>query len=831
MSNDLRQAFRRLRRAPLFTAFAIATLAVAIGITTAVYSILRAGLQPETGVVNGDRFVMLGDAGLRASKGATPISWPDMVDIAGHVSSVRELALWIPFRSALFARESSEIIKGEAVSGAYFGGVGIAPLRGRLIDDSDDRPDAVPVAVISAAAWQARFGGLPGAIGESIKVGGRPFQIIGIAPASFRGISRQSGFGRTDVWVPLSSSGSGIIIGPFWDRARASRSFPLVSIGGRLKDGQSAETATSEFQLLARRIDEVTPLPERNSGGNKPVRRWVAVTAAERVDLTDVKDTARAMLLIPALVLLVACTNVANFALSRGMARQHELTVRKAIGASRWQLMRGQLTEYGLVTIAAAGGGIGIAAALLHWVAATVASLSGGAPEFRLETRIDAGILGAVGVSAVLAFLVAALLPAMRLTGKSLRQHLSSDQAAGAVSRWRGRSNLIALQISVSVALLLVTALCIRQLPKAHRTPSGLATDRLALVQIPFAEQAANGARARLTINRLMDDVRGRPGVASITASTSRRSGDHVELASDSRPFPPRRGSGPTARITSVAPDYFSSVGLSLVAGRPIDARDAAGGSAVVVIDESTARTLFGTADAVDRTIQVRDYGVSDRPDRLFTIVGVARDVLSPRSEVEHAFYVPLTQRFEERSAIDLLARVAPGADPERLAIEMRQSLRAIDPEIAVTQVGRADTFEFGPEIALQYFSLVFGGLAAIALGFAASGLYGVLSHVVAGRTRELGVRAALGADRRRLIRLIMRDGLRPVVEGIVIGFGLAAGARVGMQPWFEEPVTAVDPVALVIAVIPLFAAAGLACYLPARRAARVDPNVALRHL
>jgi putative ABC transport system permease protein len=192
---------------------------------------------------------------------------------------------------------------------------------------------------------------------------------------------------------------------------------------------------------------------------------------------------------------------------------------------------------------------------------------------------------------------------------------------------------------------------------------------------------------------------------------------------------------------------------------------------------------------------------------------------------------VPFAQRFERVVPIEVLARAADGSDAGALAAHVREALRRVDPDVAVGFVGRADAPDFGPRMVLNYFVLIFGALAFLALAFAMSGLYGVLSHIVARRTRELGVRAALGADRSRLVRLVFRDGSRPVIEGILIGFGMAAGARLSMQPWFTEPVTAVDPAALVIALVPLLVAAALACYFPARRASRVDPNVALRHL
>lgn len=836
--HDLTFALRRLRRTPLFTTFAVVTLALAIGIVTAVYSLLRTGLQTDLALDHADRLVLVAKpSSMTGGSFPTQVSWPDYQDVIAQGRSFEAVAAWATFMNAVVARGTSEFVTGELVSGGYFSTVGLRPLRGRLIDATDDQPGAAPVAVLSASAWRSRMGRDPGAIGSTVRIGGHPFEVIGVAPASFRGLQPRGGFGQPDVWVPLSTAPT---LASRWSRQDPNRrDQPWLTVVGRLTSGRAKADANAELKLIGDRIDAVSPLPDLplSAGGSVPQKRgWTAFGADDGVSITEARDVFRVVLLLPALVLIVACTNLGNFALSRGLARQNEFGVRLAIGASRWQLIRGQLVEYGVVAALSGIGALLVAGGLLTLVARTIRNMFGDMPQYRIDARIDGAVILAVGVAALLSLIVAGLIPALQLTRRSLRQSMAADQATP-LQRWRGRSNLIALQVGVSVALLLVAALCVRQLPKLGRQwQSGMALDRVAVVNVPFINQTMPEPAVRRTIDGLLGQLQRLAQVTSAAASSDRRFTELVDVAAEGRAMAAPGTNGPTSRELSVSPAYFQTIGLPLVAGRPFDDRDVAGTERVAILNETQARSLFGTANVIGRhvSIAIRAWRDAHAEIAALTVVGVAADTRSTRTtreNIEATVYVPFAQRFEESVPIEITARAAEGVDPAALARLTRDTLRRVNPEVAVAFVGRADAADMGPRVVLQYFTVAFGSLAFLALAFTMSGLYGVLAHVVAKRTRELGVRAALGADPRRLIRLVLKDGSRPVVEGIVIGFGLAAGARLGMQPWFTDPVTAVDPVALVTALVPLLLAAAVACYLPARRAARVDPNVALRHL
>lgn len=823
-AQDARLAIRRLRRAPFFTAFAIVTLAVAIGITTAVYTLIRTGFQPDLGLADPARLVLLGSS---SGPRVTRVSWLDYRDLAAQATMLESVGAWAPITNALAGAGTSEFEHGEFVSGDYFRAVRLRPLRGRLIGPSDDEAGAPPVVVLSAGLWRQRFGRNPGVVGTVVKIGGQPLEVIGIAPDVFRGVDRPGGR-RPRFWVALSSAAS---LGTRFSPSR--RDHAWLSVVGRLADARTVAHATSELRLIGGRIDAVEPLPHQKVRGSADLprpREWTARSADEGFDLSDAREVLRIVLLIPILVLAVACTNLANFALSRGTARQNEFAVRRALGATRWQLIRSQLVEHGLVAGIGGAGAVVVAQSLLTLVAATIRRLFGEMPEYRIDTTIDGYVLVSVGVAALLSVIVAGLIPALQLTRRSVGQEMAADHPSTSAPRWRGRSNLIALQVSVTVALLLVAALCVRQLPKLSIAASGMALDRVAVVTVPFAYQAIDEARSRRTIERLLTDTEGFPGVISTSSASERQFNYLVAVTPERQTATPNDPKRPRSPVVSVSGRYFDTVGLSVISGRAFGAEDALGTEPVAIISVSQARSLFGSSDVVRRRIAVQDDW-EEATASLRTIVGVAADTYSRRGSPEAFLYIPFAQRFEDQVGVQIQARVADGGDPPAIARAMRDQLRRIDPDIAVSYVGRADAINRGPEVILGLLVVALSVLAGLALVFSMTGLYGILSHVVVRRTRELGIRAALGAEPRRLIRMILKDGARPVLEGLAIGLGIAAGVRLGMQPWFTDPVTAIDPVAVVIAFVPLIASAILACYLPARRAARVDPNVALRHL
>jgi putative ABC transport system permease protein len=448
----------------------------------------------------------------------------------------------------------------------------------------------------------------------------------------------------------------------------------------------------------------------------------------------------------------------------------------------------------------------------------------------RLEGRLEPPVLAATGVAMLIALAVSGVVPALRLTRGNLQRFLSVEAAAGFM-RWRGRSNLIALQVAVSAALFLLAAMAVRTLPAMRQAPGpGRHLDRAAIVEVPFRWQLPDVQRVQLTVDSALEEAaRTQPGlqVAAVVGLASSKG------AAVTTPDRLAKSQSHFVQVVTGTPGVFDVLDLPFVAGRPFDDRDTAGAVPVAVVNQALARTLFGQpATAVERDIVIRDYtgrvAVSEDLQPL-TVIGVVLDsTLDRQGRPEAVMYRPLSQAPDPDVAF--LARSA-SLDAAALVRVLRTAVRRTDPDIAIRYAGSAQVRFQTQAMAVSLATGVIASLAAIALVLAMAGLYGVLSHVVYHRTREIGVRVALGASAGRIVRLVVRDGLRPVAEGLFIGFGAAFVIRAFVQTTLSQPISAFDPIATLAAVIPLLVAAAIACYVPARRASRVDPNVALREM
>ncbi len=823
---DILQAFRRLRRAPLFTAFSVLTLGLGIGITTAAYSVLYGILWRDPAIPDPRGLLTLGQV----------VDWSDFQEL-GRQQTALHVAASAEFSAALAGGQTVEIVRGVAVSGRYFQVVGVTASMGRMIQSTDDAPGAGGVVVLSEAVWRAQFGADPEIVGRAVRVAGRVVEVVGVAPDAFRGVQVVA-MRPVGVWIPLETARQAAatlgrpFLGGFDPASRDTRWLTVVL---RLRPGRTLAEAGSDLAALSGRLDAVLPLhlPAEISPVNtrNPVRAWVVRPALDRSRLANAVETARVMLAVPALVLLVACTNLSNLVLSRGLLRRHEQSVRQALGASRWRLIRPPLLESAAVALAGGAGGTIVAWWILQWASVTFERAFGFLTPFRIDARVEPAVFGAVGVAMLIALVVAGLAPAWRLTRGDLRRFLTTDVATSQHLRWRGRSNLIALQVAVSVALFLVTALAVRILPAMHQAPGpGRALDRAAVVEVPFRQQQADEARVRETIHAVVTEAGRLPGVEAV-AATGPLGGTLVRITTPDRPFLPQ-AERTVAKLVCGTPAVFRALDLPIETGRAFDERDAANAGAVVVLNGALAKALFGgRTEAIERDVLVRSYAGRSRADEDGTetlhVVGVTADTtLNRQGRPDLILYRPLAQHADPD--VTFVARSAT-VDPASIVQLLRTAVRRADPDLAVRYAGTADVLFQAEATAVGMAAGAVGVLAAIALVLAMAGLYGVLSHVVVHRTREIGVRIALGADAGHITRLVIGDAVRPVAEGLFIGLGAAAVIRLMLQPSFTQTIAAFDPVAIVAAVVPLVVAAGVASYLPARRASRVDPNIALK--
>ena len=828
LARDLTFGWRRLRATPIFTVFSVTTLALGIGVTSAIYSIVRVVVAPPPGIRSVESIVNLYH-GVGTSLPSIGLSWPDYNHFKSQQTALESVTAWTFFRQAFTANGHAETAWGEFVGGEYFEVLGVRAEIGRTLQPADDRAGAPPVAVISHEVWHRFFGAVPDVVGRVIKMNGQSFEIVGVVPSAFRGLF-SNGTVPSAMWVPLASvsllPGTGYSLDP------ADRGRRWLFVKGRLKPGHSLSAAQSEITGIARHLDAEYPLGRGGSAGlsYRTSRQWT-VRAATDVIMNEAVDPIMRPLIATlmagvGLVLLIACTNLANLMVARSAGRHHEIAVRLALGASRWRTVREALAES--VILAALGGLISLAVTRLLIVAIGTDLAVGGA-RLHVEPVLDVFVLMASVFATLLALLVAGVGPAIQSTRADLRSSLMSDSAGGALPRWRGRRVLIATQVTVSLLLLAIAALSVNQVVREARSDSGLDLGHLALVQVDFALQRYEPERVRQIVDAALDQVKRQPNVEAVAASSGLPAG--VSTPGGFLTTPDRLTSGYVELVAST-PGIFQALGVSITRGRALDGRDVAGAAPVVVVSEIVAMTLFRTVEVVGRPVIFKRRGWTGSPepkDEPVTIIGVAADTdIGLVGQRDHGtVYLPLDQHYEGR--LVLSARASD--DPAMLVSALRRALKAVDPEVAISQAGTGVAVAGTSNLFLQVTAGLASLLGSFALVLALAGLYGALSHIVTRRTREIGVRLALGASAQSIVRMVVVDGLRPVVYGVVIGLALGLLARLALQPLFVRLLPTFDPFALAIAPVSMLVAAVVACYLPARRAARVDPNVALRNL
>lgn len=820
---DVRLAVRRLRMTPGFTVFAVVSLALGIGVSTAIYSAVRTLLWMPLGIVEPARAVSWTEAG----RFTPSLSWPDFVDIRAQQASFISVAAARPLHAALAFGTSVETVFGESVSGDYFATLGVSALHGRVLQPQDETSRA-RVAVVSESFWRTRLDADPAAVGRSLKLGGETFEIVGVARGTFHGVDSII---PGSVWIPEMAvpdkAGTGWPARQLTDRRL--RSFRLW---GRLRPGVSLAQASAEATVIAQRLDLAFPVtsPFAQTAGVSVKRVWTLRdgTDSEGDDRLDAMGST--ILLAAVMVLLIACTNLANLSLAKGTSRAHETAVRTALGASRWRLIREQLVESAVVAAAGSVLGLVLLAVLTDWFATDLPFSQGMVIHFVPEVSLE--ILAASAGATVLALLVFGLWPALESTRHDVRTGLGAGGGA-TPPRWRLHRGLVAWQVGGSVALLLVATMCAKVVVGVGGTDPGVDYQRLALAQVDFALNGRDEARARPLLDRILADASRQPGVESVSASTGLPFGvmaPPTYVTTEEQPFTETRDVGEHAYRIAATPEILGTLGMQVVRGRAFTDRDDAGAPHVAILSEGLSREVFHTTDVVGRRILLgpRSRLVKSSPPELFTVIGVSKEtdtfMLGRRGHL--VLFVPFTQGYN--SAVTITVRAA---DPSAAAGVLRSAIRKADPELAVSSLGTGVKLLSGPYFLLRIVSGLASALGALALVLAMAGLYGVLAHVVTRRTREIGIRIAMGADRSRIFGLILRDGLRPVAKGLVLGLGVGVVFRIALRSTIVTGISPVDPLIFALVPIPFVIAALAACYVPASRASRVEPTVALRDL
>ena len=818
---DVRFAFRWLLKSPGFTAVAVLSLAIGIGFNTALFTVADALLFKPLPVAAPERLVDVYTSDSTGSVQFGTSSYPDYVDLRDHNDVFEALVGYSPMFAAINLESASRLAMGETVTGNYFDVLGVRAAIGRTIEPADDRPGAPRVAVVSNRYWTRELGRAPDVLARTVRIRGNSYAIVGVLPERFTGMVPML---APEVWVAAASSLEtepvgmhDVVPSPAGSTRLERRGERWMFMRGRLKRGSTIDDARANLALLASRLADA--YPATNKGRRVSLVRTSSVHLHPNADAM-ILPIALGLLAVVGLVLLIACANVASMLLARASGRQKEIGIRLAIGASRARLMRQLVTE--AIVMSAVGAAAGTL--LAWWTTSALTAIHLPTPlPLSFELRPDGRVFVFTVLVTLAAGIVAGLAPAVHASKPNLVADLRGDQTVAMASgRWTLRDLLVAGQIAVTLVLLLAAALLIRSLVAAQRTDVGFGVDRLALVSTDTGMLRYSPDRSQQFYSQAMERVGAIPGVESVALAT--RVPFSVNYNRWEIWVPGRHqvdSHGDTIELTTVSPEYFRTMGVPIVSGRAFTYADRPDTPRVAIVNETFARRYWPSQNAVGKTFRSRG---SDGPE--FQIVGVSADhkVLTVGEPPTPFLHVARTQRPNSYSAI--IARTR--GDASTLLRDMRRELLAMEPNLVFVENGT-----MAAEIATTLFPVRASawlvasvGLAAMVL--AAVGLYGVIAYSVARRTREIGIRMALGARPASVVGLVMRHGMRVTIAGQLVGAALGIGAVIAMSGALYG-IGPADPLSWGAAALIVLGVAALANLIPAWRAASVDPSIALR--
>jgi predicted permease len=807
---DLRFGARMLLKRPGFAAVAVVTLALGIGANTAIFSFVDALLLRTPNINAPERVVRL--------YGATPkrrydvFSYANYRDLRDRTQVFAALAAHQQISVSLNTGAGAHTTGGELVTGNYFNVLGVGVAQGRALTPEDDvTPGAHPVVVISHALWQRDFGGVPDIVGRKVYLNSLPFDVVGVMPASFKGSYEAF---PAEFWTPMMMYEQ---VRPR-DLALDKRGWSWLSGTGRLKDGVTLAQAQADVERITTQLRQ--DYPQQNRDLQFSLSPATALPEEFRHDATSLLGFFMAVV---GLVLLTACANIASILLARVMARRREIAVRQSLGATRARLMRQWLTESLLLTLV--GGAVGLLVAV--WLSDGLRLLVPSA--FRtlaLTARLDARVLAFTFLVSLITGVCCGLLPALRASRVEIGAVLKDEgtSASGSLHRSRAQQTFVVGQVAVSLLLLIVAGLLLRSLRASTSFDPGFRTDNLLLAQLDLKPLHYSEPQGHNFYLQLTERLKALPGVTGATFATVVPLG----LDSESNGFiipgqrPANGDKAFSIANTVVGPDYFNTMGIALVRGRGFEARDhAAGAPPVIVINETMARQFWPGGDAVGQFIQVG--GTDVRPQ----IIGIARDIKYYALDERPLPY--LYRSFAQNYEPSLTIHVRTTGDPQAFYKAVRHEVAALDPNVAVDELTTFAALRRAPLFASRAMAAISSLFGLLALVLTAVGLYGVMSYAVSQRTREIGIRIALGARGADILKMIVGRGLLLALVGI--GLGLAAAfALTRMLASRLFGVTATDPLTFILVPLLLALVALLACYIPARRATKVDPMIALRY-
>ncbi len=842
VAQDARFGLRMLRKNPGFTAVAVLTLALGIGANTAMFSLTDQVLLRFLPASHPEQLVIVRSPGPNLpghswsdGDSAEIFSYPMYKDLRDHNPVFSGLLARRKFLASVAVRDGSEPAEAELVSGNYFDVLGVGPALGRVFTPGDETaPGANPVAVLSYGYWTRHFGSDPSILNKPLIVSGTPLTVVGVSRAGFSGVQVGQ---EPDIFVPITMKAQMM---PNWKRnitpndavVYEDRRDRWVAVLGRLKPGFTRTTAEAAMQPSYRAILESNAAIAGSSLSEQFRKRYVE----KRIELEPgahgrpilQREEGKPIIVLMAmvgLVLLIACANLAGLLVARGEARQHEIGVRLALGATRARMVRQLLTESFLLTAAGAAAGV----ALASWILKALAGpLEDGFDFVGFEAQLDFRVLAFAAGLAVFTGVLFGLAPALRAThpdvhGAMKGQGASSSGGGGNV---RTRRGLMVSQIALTMLLLAAAGLFARSLMNLKDVNLGLQTDHVIEFSIAPELNRYTPAQTITLGDRLRESIRALPGVRSVSAAEIRILADTDASSNITvEGYSEREHEDMNIHTNCVGPGYFATMGTELLSGREFAESDKEGGQKVAIINERMARRFFMGRNPIGLHFA---FGSGNDVSPDIEIVGVVQDSkhATVRGDIEPYAYLPYAQN---PGLGQFTFYVRTGQDPSALATTLRKAVEAYDSNLPVFDTRTLDEQRdenIFPERLMATLSICFGGLASL---LAAIGLYGVMAYMVTLRTREIGIRTALGATRGNVAWLILREAIGMSAAGLIAGLlaALAAGRLIQSQ-LFE--VKANDPWVLATSATLLLAVVMLAAWLPARRAASVDPMVALRH-
>ena len=797
--SDLRYGARRLAAARGFTAITVLTLAIGIGGTTAIFSAVHPILFGSLPYPQADRLAAILEQYANGSR--TDGTFGMYREFAERSRSFEVVAAFRGWSPTITGADRPEWLEGQRVTASYFRVLGVSPIVGRDFQPDDDRFRGPNVVILSDALWRRRFDADRSIVGREIRLDDAPYTVVGVMPGGFENVMSPS----ATIWSPLQYDSSLPPNGREWGHH-------LRTIG-RLRQNIGTHAATREIHAIGRAL-----INRRRPPSYDPTTQFAVVSLQE--DLTrGVKPALLAIFGAVALVLVIACVNVTNLVLARGVRRRAEFALRAALGAAQGRLVRQVLTES--LLLAALGGAAGIFVAVLG-VRGLITLIPPGLP------RADAiGLDGAVLIfaAAITTFvgLVAGVMPALHAARSDPHHELQHGSPRTAGGHRRTRSVLVVAEFALALVLLVSSGLLLRSLDRLLAVPVGFDSSGLLTLQLRIVGQRYSLPEATQRVyDQTLDAVRRVPGVTSAGFT------GHLPLSGDRDQYGARFDATPTQPAAgygvfryAVSPGYLETTGIPLRAGRVFDERDVAGAPPVALISESLAAARFAGIDPIGQRLRLG-------PDRSFTIIGVTGDVrqVSLALNDSLAVYISAAQSWFPDNPRSLVVRVR--GDAAALAPAIREAIWSVDKDQPIVRVATMEELVAASAAERRFALTLFEAFAVTALILAAIGIYGVLAGSVAERTREIGVRTALGASRRNILTLILRQGMTLAGLGVAIGLGGAIVASRAIVTLLFG-VTRFDSATYVSVVALLFAVSAMACWLPAWRAARVDPTTTLR--